>query len=81
MKKIGSLSIASTYTRNCTHFLKFGFVIAGGGFFSYYIHQGNKSEKENQIVRKKLSFMQFRVGAIPRLPKKSLFLVSTVVMK
>ena len=52
------------------------------GFYSYYIHQGNKLDKERKIVRKKLSFMQtkrfftffkkwvqFRVGAIPRLPK------------
>ena len=75
----GSLGIAPT--RNCTHFLKIGFVVAGGGFYSYYIHQGNKSDKERKIVRKKLSFMhtkrfntffkrwvQFRVGRIPRLP-------------
>ena len=69
---IGSLGIAPT--QNCTHFLKIC-------FFLYYIHQGNKSDKERNIVRKKLSFMhtkrfnkyfkrwvQFRVGAIPRLP-------------
>ena len=56
-------------------------MVEGGGFYSYYIHQGNKSDKERKIVRKKLSFMhtkrlntffkrwvQFRVGAIPRLP-------------
>jgi len=56
-------------------------VVAGGGFYSYYIHQGNKLYKERKIVRKKLIFMntkrfdtffkewvQFRVGAIPRLP-------------
>ena len=60
---------------------KVGFVVAGGGFYSYYIHQGKKTDKEWKIVRKKLSFMhtkrlntffkrwvQFRVGAIPRLP-------------
>ena len=71
----GSLSIAPT--RNFTLFLKIGFVVAGGGFYSYYIHQGNKSDKERKIVRKKLSFMhtkrfniffkrwvQFRVGGI-----------------
>ena len=84
MEYLGSLSIAPT--GNCTHFLKL--VVARGGFYSYYIHQGNKSDKERKIARKKLSFMhtkrfhtlfkrwvqfkysnvQFRVGAIPRLP-------------
>ena len=49
--KIGSLGIAPT--RNCTHFLKIGFWSTGAGFFPYYIHQGNKSDKERQ----KLSFM------------------------
>ena len=52
-----------------------------GGFYSYYIHYGNKLGKERKIIRKKLSFMhtkrfnivfkrwvQFRVGAIPSLP-------------
>jgi len=60
----------------------------GAGFYSYYIHQGNKSDKERKIVRKKLSFMhtkrfntffkrwvQFHVG--PRLPTIS-FLSSTL---
>ena len=55
-------------------------MVAGGGYYSYYIHQGNKSDKVRKILRKKLSFMhakrfnkifirwvQFRVGAIPRL--------------
>ena len=64
------------------HYINRKIVVAGGGFYSYYIHQGNKSDKERKIVRKKLSFMhtkrfntffkrwvQFRVGAIPRLPK------------
>ena len=32
-------------------------MVAGGGFYSYYIHQGNKSDKEWKIVRKKLIFM------------------------
>ena len=41
----------------CTHFLKIGFVVARGGFYSFYIQQGNKLYKERQIVRKKLSFM------------------------
>ena len=56
------------------------FVVAGGGFYSYYIHQGNKLDIERKIVRKKLSFMhtkrydtffaiwmQSRVGTIQRL--------------
>ena len=75
----GSLGIAPI--RECTHFLKIGFVVAEDGFYSYYIHQVNKLDKERKIVRKRLSFMhtkrfntlfkkwvQFRVGAIPRLP-------------
>ena len=33
----GSLDIAAT--QNCTHYLKIGFMVAGGGFYSYYIHQ------------------------------------------
>ena len=51
----GSLDIAPT--RNCTLFLKIGFVVNGGGFYSYYIQEGNKSNKERKIVRKKVSFM------------------------
>ena len=39
-------------------FLKIRFVVAGGGFYSYYIHQENKFDKESKIVRKKLSFMR-----------------------
>ena len=54
----GSLSIAPT--RNCTHFLKIGSVVAGGGFYSYNIHQGYKSDKERKIARKKLSFMHIK---------------------
>ena len=69
------------FTHTELHFLQIGFVIAGGGFYSYYIHQGNKSDIERKIVRNKLSFthtkifntffktwVQFCVGAIPRLP-------------
>ena len=76
----GSLGIAPT--RNCTHFLKI--VVAGGGFHSSYIHQGYKSDKE-KIFFLKLRFMhtkrlntffnrwvQFSVGAVPRLPYISL---------
>ena len=40
-------------TRDCNHFLEIGFVFAGGGSYSYYIHQGNKSDKGRKIVRKK----------------------------
>ena len=56
-------------------------MFAVGGFYSYYIHQGNKLDKERKIVRKNLSFMhtkryntslkkwvQSRMGAISRLP-------------
>ena len=49
-KLIGYLGIAPT--RNYTHFFKIGFVIAGNGFYSYHIHQGNKSDKKRKIVRK-----------------------------
>ena len=52
----GSLGIAPT--PNCTHFLKIGLVVARDGFYSYYIHQGNKSDKEKENARKKSSFMQ-----------------------
>ena len=52
----GSLGIALTW--DWTHFLKILFVFfAAGGFYSYYIHQWNKADKERKIVRKKLSFM------------------------
>ena len=76
IETFGSLVIEPT--RDCTLFLKIGFGVAGGGFYSYYI---NKLDEERRIVRKKLSFMhikrfitffkimvQFRMGAIPRLP-------------
>ena len=49
-KSKGSLGIVPT--RNCTHFLKNGFVVAVGGFYSYYIHQGNKSDKEKKFQKK-----------------------------
>ena len=74
-KFCGSLGIAPT--RNCTHILKIGIVVAGGGFYSYYIQQGNTSDKERIFLKKKLSFMHtkrfntfvhFRMGAIPNLP-------------
>ena len=51
----GSISI--TPTRDCSHVLKIEFVVAGGGFYSYFIHQGNKLDKEMKIERKKLGFM------------------------
>ena len=47
---LGSLSIAPT--RDCTHFLKIGSVVAGGEFYSYSVHQGNKSDKERKIFKK-----------------------------
>ena len=47
---LGSLGIVTS--RNCTHFLKIGFLVAGGRFHSYNINQGNKSDKEMKIVRK-----------------------------
>ena len=85
----GLLGIAPT--RNCTNLFEIGFMAAGGGFYSYYIHQGNKSDKERKIVRKKLRFMntkgffsffkrwmQFRVGAILRLP--AILYLSLIVM-
>ena len=50
----GSLGIAPT--RNCTPFLKIGFMVARCGFYSYYIHHESKSAKERNIARKKLSF-------------------------
>ena len=74
-------SANNRFTWYCTNtglhsFLKFGFVVAGGWFYSYYIHQGNKLDKERKIASKKLSLMntkrfntsykkrmQFRVGA------------------
>jgi hypothetical protein len=59
-------------------------VIAGVGNYSYYIHQGNKLDKEMKIVRKDKSFrhtkrfstffkiwVKSRVGEIPRLPTLS----------
>jgi hypothetical protein len=62
-------------------------VVAGGGFYSYYIYQGNKSDKERKILTEKFSFMhtkrfntffkrwvQFRVGAIPHLPLRIIVL-------
>ena len=40
------------FTWYCTNFLKIEFVVAGGGFHSYYTHLGNKSDKDMKIVRK-----------------------------
>ena len=50
----GSLGIEPT--RNFTQFFKIGFLVDGGGF--YYFHQGNKSDKENKIVRKQVLRIQ-----------------------
>ena len=75
------------FTWYCTHteLHPLSFVVAGGGIYYYYINQGNKSDKKRKIV-KKLSFMhtkrfntffkwwvQFRLGAIPRLHAKTNF--------
>ena len=54
----GLLGIAPT--RNCTNSHKIGFIVAGGGFYSYYIHQGNKSDKGRKIVRIKVTFYAYR---------------------
>ena len=54
----GSLGIAPT--GNCNQFLKIGFVDAGGGIYSYYIHQGNKFDKESKIVRKIVKFYAYK---------------------
>ena len=43
--------------RDWTHFLKIGFVVAGGGFYSYYNLQSIKLDKGNGIQEKKKSFM------------------------
>ena len=46
-------------------------MIAGVGFYSYYIHQGNKSDKERKIVRKrnyaykKIEYILLKMVAIP----------------
>ena len=53
-KNLVLLVLQISPTRNCTNFLIIGFVVAGGGFYSYYIHhQGNKSDKEMKIINKK----------------------------
>ena len=67
--------------RDWTHFLKIGFVFAGGGFYSYYNLQCIKLDKEKRIQEKKISFMHTKkfiavfkngfnpvLGSIPRLP-------------
>ena len=46
--------------RDWTHFLKIGFMVAGGEFNSYCIHQGNKSDKEMKIV-KKVKFYAYKM--------------------
>ena len=49
-----------TPTRNCTHFLKIGFGVAGGGFYSYYIHQGNKSDEERNFLKKIVKYYAYK---------------------
>ena len=50
-----SLGIAPT--RNP---LRIGLAVAGGGFYSYYIAQGIKSDRERKIVRKIVLFKSIR---------------------
>ena len=65
-----------------THFLKIGFVVAGGGFYSYYNLQCIKLDKENRIQEKKWVLCIQKtfnavfkngfypvLGSFPRLPK------------
>ena len=47
----GSLGIAPT--RNCIYFLKIGFVVAGGGCYSFYMYHGNISDKESKLQEEK----------------------------
>ena len=57
------------------HFLKIGFVIDGGGFYSYYNLKCIKLDKQKRILEKKIIFMhtkkhltQFlKMGSIPSL--------------
>ena len=44
-------------TRDCTHFLKIGFVFAKGAFYSYCNLKCIKLDKERKNVRKKISFI------------------------
>ena len=53
--EIGLLGIAPT--RNGTHFLKIGRRV----FIPNCINQGNKSDKERKVVRKKLSFLKIKI--------------------
>ena len=46
------------FTWYFTQLLKIGFGVTGVVFYSYYIHQGNKSDKETKLLEKKtISFM------------------------
>ena len=73
------------FTWYCTHFLKIGFVVAGGGFYSYFIHQGNRSYRKvnckfyayKRFITFLTIWVQSRVGAIPRLPSEGYFIPST----
>ena len=46
--------------RDLTHFLKIGFVVAGGGFYSYHNLVCIKLDKEKRILEKKNSFMHIK---------------------
>ena len=51
-----------------------GFVVAGGGFYYNYIHQGNK--RFNTFFKR---WLQFRVGVIPRL--QYVFLIKNPIIR
>ena len=67
--------------------------MVGVGFYSYYIHKGNESDKERKIVRNKLSFMhtkkfnkifkrlvKFRVVAILHLPEFNPIVIKVLLL-
>ena len=58
--------------RDWTHFLKIGFMVAGGGFYSYYnlegikLDKGKKIKKKNQFYAYKKHLTQFlKMDSIP----------------
>ena len=70
-----------------TTFLKNGFVDAGGVFYSYYIHQGDKLKKERKIVRKSLNFMHtkgfntyFKYGCNSTSTTTFMYLLSILIL-
>ena len=59
-QSVGALGVYGSHgiepTRDCTNFLKIGFVVPRGGFNSYFNLQSIKSEKERKNVRKKYAY-------------------------